>query len=112
MAYADPWEYNSYDGLTFSSAADAASWQNFAAAPAVNYANSGGGYNWGGITQGLFGLADTWLKADTAVKLQQNAYGQRYLEGEALRLSANGGLTIPPGLLLLGGIAAFVMLAK
>lgn len=111
MAYSDPWEYNSYDGLGFSNAAQASAWQSAAAAPAVNYASSGS-YNWGNLTQGLLGVADTYLKTDAAVRMQQNQYGQRYLEGQALSYSNASGLTVPPGLLLIGGLVAFVMLAK
>lgn len=81
--------------------------------PGVNYAWESAGassFDWGGVTGGLFGLADTWLKADTAVKLQKAQDGRRYLEGQVMRQP--GALTIPADLLILGGLAALFFLMK
>lgn len=80
---------------------------------AVNPANTyGAGAGWSSFGAGLLGLADTYVRADAAVKVQQNAAGVRYLEGEAGRVPAAAPLVISPGLLLLLGVGAVVMLSK
>lgn len=69
-------------------------------------------FDWGSVTGGLFGLADTWLRADTAVRMQQSADGRRYLEGQPVRQAPSSSLSIPTELIVIGGLVALVMLAK
>lgn len=98
------WESNSYDWMSPTSGG---AW----ASPAAAAYSSPSSFDWGSVLNQSFGLANTYLKADTALKMQR-ANGRNYLEGEALRVGGPGGLTIPPIWLLIGGVAAFVMLAK
>lgn len=67
-------------------------------------------FDWSGVTTGMFGLADTWLKADTAIKLQKANNGY-YLEGQRTPGRQSGALSIPTDLLVIGGLAALFFLA-
>lgn len=88
-------------------------WYAWESSPSYLGAISGpSSFDWGGVTSGLFGLADTYLKADTAVKMQQASDGRRYVEGQALQPRPSSALSIPTELLIIGGLVALAMFAK
>lgn len=81
-------------------------------------AATSGGSSWG---QGIFGLASEWLRYDAQkeimgrqaqISMQQAADGRRYMEGQPVVMNQGGGLVLSPGLLLIGALVAFAMMAK
>lgn len=85
--------------------------------PGVNYAwepyvgGGGSGVNWGQVTNGLFGLANTWMQTDAAMKMQRAQDGRLYMEGQPTVMRESS-LQIPTSLIIIGGLVAVVMLAK
>jgi hypothetical protein len=109
----DDWTSNSYDWMSPTSGG------GYASAPVDNtggfgWSGSSGG-SWDSLIGGFFGLANTALKADTAVKLQKSADGRSYLEGQPAVMPAprpSSALSIPTELIVLAAVVGFVMLAK
>lgn len=73
--------------------------------------------NSGGWLDSLKSIADTAIGAYATVRTvdaksrvleQQNAWGQRYIEGQPMRVANNGALVLSPMLLLLAGVVLFV----
>ncbi|HJV24568.1 MAG TPA: hypothetical protein VJ673_02730 [Aromatoleum sp.] len=83
-------------------------WESDYAASNAGAATSGNSFNYGA---GLFGLANTYLKTDAAIRMQQSQDGRRYMEGQPY-VQRNGGLTLSPGLLLLLVVGAIAYAAK
>lgn len=105
---ADPWESNSIDLNSYLNGGS-----GLASVPSVQYGaasyGGGAGWDWGGdlsymLRQGV----NVW----GATQVQQAANGVRYVEGQPIAYSNQGGLQVSPGVLLLGGVALVAFLAS